>query len=497
MRAARRAGRHHRRAPRRAVPGARRRVGGRAARRRRPGLRVGASAFRSARAGSRGRGARGAAARAERPRGARRDLTARRDTHHVRRPRPRGHRLAVRLERSRARRGARRARVPRVLPRVHAGLRVLRDTRRAHRRAASRASAPARSGGLGRHRRRADRDLPARLARRLAAHRSHRGALFRPRARTTRADPRRRSRAVPLAMIRILASGARATIQDAGRFVHLRDGIPASGPMDPFAFDAANALVGNALDAAALEIVGLPFSFVCEDRRLVVATGRDVALRGRDEIAGWTAAFARPGETYTVIGGAGARFAYLAISGGITAPPVLGSRAAYLPAGIRRPPRVGDALPLGAARVDPDRAGASLAPPDLGASVRTIPGPHLDRFGEDAVAAFFDAAFRVEAASDRMGTRLAGPPVTAKGGEILTSGIVAGAVQVPSGGAPIVLLADHQTTGGDPGIAAPLAADLGRVAQRLPGEVLPLARGDRERPLAPLRAHRELLAAIA
>ena len=298
-------------------------------------------------------------------------------------------------------------------------------------------------------------------------------------------------------MIRILASGARATIQDPGRFAHLRDGIPTSGPMDPFAFGAANALVGNAVAAAALEIVGLPFSFVCEDRRLVVATGRDVALHGRDDIAGWTAAFARPGETYTVIGGAGARFAYLAISGGITAPPVLGSRAAYLPAGIGRALRVGDALPLGTARVDPDRAGVSLAPPDLGASVRTIPGPHLDRFDEDAVAAFFDAAFRVEAASDRMGTRLAGPPVTAKGGEILTSGIVAGAVQVPSGGAPIVLLADHQTTGGYPVIATVIAADLGRVAQRLPGEVLRFARVDRERALAALRADRELLAAIA
>jgi len=96
-----------------------------------------------------------------------------------------------------------------------------------------------------------------------------------------------------------------------------------------------------------------------------------------------------------------------------------------------------------------------------------------------------------------MGTRLAGPPVTAKGGEILTSGIVAGAVQVPSGGAPIVLLADHQTTGGYPVIATVIAADLGRVAQRLPGEVLRFARVDRERALAALRADRELLAAIA
>ena len=101
-------------------------------------------------------------------------------------------------------------------------------------------------------------------------------------------------------MIRIEATGLRATVQDRGRFGHLREGVPPSGPADPIAFAAAQALVGNDFDAAAIEIVGDAFAFRCEDRRIVAVTGRDVALRGRGLVPGWTAAFARPGETFTV-----------------------------------------------------------------------------------------------------------------------------------------------------------------------------------------------------
>jgi len=298
-------------------------------------------------------------------------------------------------------------------------------------------------------------------------------------------------------MIRVLAPGARATVQDRGRLGHLREGVPPAGPMDPFAFAAANALVGNATDAAGIEIVGPPFAFACDDRRLVAVAGRDVVLRARDDIAGWTVAFARPGETYTVVGGDHARFAYLAVSGGIATPAILGSRATYLPAGLGRALGPGDVLPLGEARVDAERAGFAFIPPEYGDSVRAIAGPHQGRFAAEVLASFFGSEFRVDDASDRMGTRLAGPRIAAAGGEILTCGVLAGAVQVPSGGAPIVLLADHQTTGGYPVIATVISADLGRVAQRRPGEVLRFAAVDREGALVALRAERDALAAIA
>ncbi|TMF60359.1 MAG: biotin-dependent carboxyltransferase family protein [Chloroflexi bacterium] len=283
-------------------------------------------------------------------------------------------------------------------------------------------------------------------------------------------------------MIHIDAAGLRATIQDRGRFDHLREGVPPSGPADPAAFAAAQALVGNELGAAAIEIVGGAFAFRCDDARVIAVTGRDVALRGRDLVPGWTAAFARPGETFTVLGGERSRFAYLAVSGGI----------------IGHALRPGEALPLGAGRLDADRAGRSALSPDYDTGqIRAITGPHAQRFTDEADSLFFRSEFRVEPASDRMGTRLSGSRIAAREGEILTCGVVAGAVQIPSGGAPIILLAEHQATGGYPVIATVISADLGLVAQRLPGERLRFARVDRDLAVAALRDERARLEAIA
>ena len=299
-------------------------------------------------------------------------------------------------------------------------------------------------------------------------------------------------------MIHIDAVGLRATIQDRGRFGHLREGVPPSGPADPAAFAAAQALVGNELGAAAIEIVGGAFAFRCDDARVVAVTGRDVALRGLDLVPGWTAAFARPGEAFTVVGGERSRFAYLAVSGGIATETILGSRSAYLPAGIGHALRPGEALPLGAGRLDADRAGRSALSPDYDTGqIRAITGPHAQRFTDEADSLFFRSEFRVEPASDRMGTRLSGSRIAAREGEILTCGVVAGAVQIPSGGAPIILLAEHQATGGYPVIATVISADLGLVAQRLPGERLRFARVDRDLAVAALRDERARLEAIA
>ena len=299
-------------------------------------------------------------------------------------------------------------------------------------------------------------------------------------------------------MIHLDATGLRATIQDGGRFGHLREGVPPSGPADPGAFAAAQALVGNELGAAAIELVGGAFAFRCDDARIVAVTGRDVALRARYLVPGWTSAFVRPGETFTVVGGERSRFAYLAVSGGIATETILGSRSAYLPAGIGHALRAGEAFSLGSGRLDPERAGRSTPSPDYDTGqIRAITGPHAQRFTDEADSLFFSSEFRVEPASDRMGTRLSGPRIAAREGEILTCGVVAGAVQIPSGGAPIILLAEHQATGGYPIIATVISADLGLVAQRLPGERLRFARVGRDLAVAALRDERARLEAIA
>lgn len=297
-------------------------------------------------------------------------------------------------------------------------------------------------------------------------------------------------------MMRIVAAGVRATIQDRGRFGYLRWGVPPAGPADPFAADAANALAGNDADAALIEVVGLPFTFSCDDARVVAVTGREASLLRRDRVPGWISAFVRAGETVTVDGTERTRFAYVAVSGGITTPPVLGSRATYLPAGIGAPLRGGDALPLGPARARPERAARYLAGPTYDGAVRALPGPHLRCFPEEAQAAFFASAFLVDPASDRMGTRLRGPAIQPRAGELLSSGVVPGAVQVPPGGAPIVLLADHQATGGYPVIATVIGPDLGKVAQTGVGETLRFYRAERDRLPAELRAARRALEGV-
>ena len=294
-------------------------------------------------------------------------------------------------------------------------------------------------------------------------------------------------------MIRITEAGLRSTIQDRGRLGHLRSGLPPAGAADPFALAAANALVGNAEGAAGIEIIGTVFRFTCDDSRVIAVTGRDVSLATRSRLPGWSSVFVRAGQTVTVHSGERTRFAYLAVSGGIATSPVLGSRSSYLPAGLGAVLRAGDTLPLGDSDARAEDAARLIEPATYEERVRAMAGPHDDRFDGDASARFFGEAFVVQPASDRQGVRLGGVPIAPRAGELLSCGVLAGAVQVPRGGAPIVLLADHGTTGGYPVIATVIAVDLGKVAQRMPGESLRFYRVERDEALDALRAERRAL----
>jgi biotin-dependent carboxylase-like uncharacterized protein len=294
--------------------------------------------------------------------------------------------------------------------------------------------------------------------------------------------------------LRVIDPGLRSTVQDAGRFGHWRSAVPQAGPADPLAFQAALRLVGNDPLDAGIEVVGATFRFTLEAPRLIAVTGRDVTVRTRGAVPGWTTVFVRAGEEVVIRGGERSRFSYLAVSGGIAVPPVLGSRATYVAAGIGALPRAlaaGDELPLGPARRGADAAGRS-APRSDERGIRVMRGPHAARIaGADAL--FGGAPYRVTDSSDRMGVRLDGPKLDGGGLELLSLGVLPGAVQVPHGGDPIVLLADGQTTGGYPVVANVAAADLGRVAQAVPGETLSFYEVDREAALEALRAARRWL----
>jgi antagonist of KipI len=291
-------------------------------------------------------------------------------------------------------------------------------------------------------------------------------------------------------MLHVLEPGFRSTVQDRGRLGHLRSAVPIAGPADPIAFEAAQRLVGNDVTDAAIEVVGPPLRFTLDEPRLVAVTGRDVGLRARGTIGGWTAAFVRAGEEVVVSGGERTRFAYLAVSGGLVVDPVLGSRATYLPASmgsVARPLAANDALPVGPAKRGPDGAGRVLAQiePERIAFTR---GPHADRFADPA--ALTRTAYRVSERSDRTGVRLIGPALSAAGPELLSYGLALGSIQVPRGGEPIVALADGGTTGGYPVIGVVTAADIGAVAQAAPGDALSFYEVDRRAAVEALRAVR-------
>jgi biotin-dependent carboxylase-like uncharacterized protein len=170
---------------------------------------------------------------------------------------------------------------------------------------------------------------------------------------------------------------------------------------------------------------------------------------------------------------------YVAVHGGIDVPPVLGSRSADLRSGLGPAPlRAGDLLRAGAAGTGtpgadaPGTAGPATAGPSAGerAELRVIPGPRDDWFAPGALELLGSASYVVTPDSDRTGLRLDGPALPrANHDELPSEGVVTGALQVPPGGRPILLLADHPVTGGYPVIAVVVSADIGLAAQLRPG----------------------------
>lgn len=300
--------------------------------------------------------------------------------------------------------------------------------------------------------------------------------------------------------LRVLRPGILMTVQDLGRHGYQHLGLCPGGAMDPVALTLANALVGNAIDEAALEITVLGPELVFEHDALVALCGAEFEA---------SLPLNRPvlveAGSHVAIGRAtrGAR-AYLAVAGGIALAPVLGSRSTYLPGrfgGLEgRTLRRGDTLPLHAevAALSRERferlKGRSersvrwwappLTAPDREPIVlHVIEGEHYGRFDANAQRAFLDTVWRIAPDSNRMGFRLEGPPIAPAGdasdptrGEILSGPTCLGTVQVPASGLPIALMADHQTTGGYPRIAEIAWADVPRLAQLAPGGRLHFAR---------------------
>ena len=278
--------------------------------------------------------------------------------------------------------------------------------------------------------------------------------------------------------LKILAAGPATTVQDRGRFGFQHMGVPVSGAADVFAYRVANRLVGNPVDCAVLEatLVGPRLEVLCPAD--IAMTGARTALSVNGQRAwGWTSVQVRPGDVVDVGAADNGCRAYLAITGGIDAPSIMGSRSTYLGGklgGIQgRPLKLGDVLRRGPGGLL-DRPRRLPWYPLYGPEtyLRAITGPQ-DDFFKSCLGVFFEADFTVTAQANRMGYRLSGPLLARDPdapASIISEPIVPGNVQVPADGQPIILLSE-QTLGGYAKIATVISTDLFKVAQAKPGDI--------------------------
>jgi len=278
---------------------------------------------------------------------------------------------------------------------------------------------------------------------------------------------------------RVLSPGSLTTVQDRGRFGFLDRGVPPSGALDPFAFRAANLLAGNPGGAAVLEItmMGPALEVLCDAADIALA-GADMGLTvNRQAAPMWQTVRVRKGDLVRVGQARSGCRAYLAVTGGIDVPVIMGSRSTCLKARIGgvegRMLRKGDILrrlegePLRHPRVFPPGRIPVYRPEIV---LRAIPGPQEEAFGS-GLGMFFDALYDIAPEADRMGYRLQGPPVHHVEGfpqSIISEPTVPGNVQLPADGRPIILLVE-QTTGGYTKIATVISPDIPKIAQAIPG----------------------------
>ena len=320
-------------------------------------------------------------------------------------------------------------------------------------------------------------------------------------------------------MLEVVEPGLLSTVQDGGRPASTDLGVPVGGACDPWSLAVANLVLGNPPSAAALEftLIGPELRVL---RRCVIALagadlGGHVVEEGRPIPPG-TAHLVHPGTRLAFDGGDGSRGrdpgdgarAYLAVAGGIDVPSVLGSRGTSLAGAFGgidgRPLRPGDRiLPL---RID-DVAAAGRAWPSRiplaspSGSIRLLPGPPtLAAPVTGAFEMLLESAWRVGPASDRMGIRLEGPPLPANprtAGALPSRGVIPGAVQVPPGGGPIVLLMDAQTVGGYPVAGVVPTVDLPILGQLRPGATVRFVATTADEARAAQQARQALLAEAA
>lgn len=279
--------------------------------------------------------------------------------------------------------------------------------------------------------------------------------------------------------IKFTNGGFLTTIQDKGRTGYQESGVTPSGAMDTRSFELANILVGNEENEGALEVtlMGPMFEFTSDNIIAVTGGNLGAKLNGK-EIPMYQAILAKKGDVMSFMGIKTGSRAYVAFSGGLDIPVVMGSKSTHLKSKLGgfdgRKLGAGDEIEFSNPKtVLPNFEKRKMEPEDFSKNsvvLRVVMGPQDDCFTEKGIETFLNNEYALTNEADRMGLRFEGALIEHKnGGDIITDGISFGAIQIPSHGQPIIMMADHQTTGGYTKIASVVSVDLPKAAQLKPG----------------------------
>jgi len=278
----------------------------------------------------------------------------------------------------------------------------------------------------------------------------------------------------------VISAGFQTTVQDCGRTGLRKLGVTPGGALDSVSLRLANLVVGNPESAAGLECTSGRLQLQFDAERLISWAGGEFEVQAGKELVPSLHCARLSTDAILEISPKRAGRMWLAISGGIDAPEILGSRSTDLRAHFGgfhgRALRDGDELPLGSesklcgriraallGRVS-DWSGPRFVP--RRGFLRVIRGKNCD---DDIGVKLLAQKFRVAMNSDRMGLRLEGSEVLSTNSpELVSEAVAPGTIQLPRSGAPVVLLGGCQTIGGYPKIAHVITVDLGYAAQLQP-----------------------------
>lgn len=279
----------------------------------------------------------------------------------------------------------------------------------------------------------------------------------------------------------VLQPGMLTLVQDLGRYGYQEFGVPVAGSMDSLSTMVANILVGNPRNFAVLEMMLIGPTIKFDSDVSIAITGGNLSpeING-NAIPMWMTLQVKQGDILSFKGLKSGIRSYLAIDGGIDTPIIMNSRSTYTKASLGgfegRALKKGDIVAIG---VNDIKCTGKVFHEDLipnypnRITCRVILGPQENRFTSVGIQTFLSNEYVVTNECDRMGYRLEGDVIEhTSGGDIISDGITFGAIQVPSHGMPIIMMADRQTTGGYTKIAGVIAVDLPKLAQAKPGDTI-------------------------